>query len=131
MIVSTSAEQIDTRSLVWFDADERHTRDGDCPPIEMYPIFNAIQHGTTIPLAAIPSPTRLADLNVATVGKMVRQRLSLTLLTTPETASRAESDFRAWVASSPSQAIERTRQRFEATDDDVAVVLQVFDLRRP
>jgi hypothetical protein len=61
----------------------------------------------------------------------VRSRLSVALLTTPEAAPQAERDLRAWIAQGPTRASIRPAERFEVADGDVAVVLQVFDLRRP
>jgi hypothetical protein len=131
MIVWTTDENVDTGVLLWYDPEEKLARGNDCPAIEMFPIYDAIEHGTTIRPAAMPSPRRIADLKPDIVGMAVRNRLSVALLTTPERASQAESDFRAWVAQSPTRASIRPDQRFEVSDGDVAVVLQVFDLRRP
>jgi hypothetical protein len=131
MIVRTSDEEVDTRALLWYDPEERLPRSKGCPAIPMFPIYDAIEHGTTMRPAAMPVPRRIADLKADTVGMAVRSRLSVALLTTPEAAPQAERDLRAWIAQGPTRASIRPAERFEVADGDVAVVLQVFDLRRP
>ena len=131
MIVWTTDEQVDTRAMVWYDPGERRQRPDGCPSIELFPIYDAIAHGTTIREAAMPMPERIADLKPDLVGMALRNRLTLTLLTTPETAETAERELRAWIARAPTPATIRPRQRFEVADGEVAVVLQAFDVRRP
>lgn len=130
-IVWTTDEHVDTRVLVWYDPEEKLPRANGCPAIEMFPIYDAIEHGMAARPAAQPSPRRVGDLKPDIVGMAVRNRMSVALLTTPETAAQAARDFRAWVAQNPTRANVRPDQRFEVADGDVAIVLQVFDLRRP
>lgn len=124
-------ERIDTRALIWFDPAEQRTIGPDCPPIRMFPIFDAIQHGTTIRLAANPVPPRLPEAPTDLLATAIRNRWSMVLLSTPEAEAEAEAAFRAWLARSPVEGVARPRERFEAADGHIAVVMQVFELRRP
>jgi hypothetical protein len=131
LIVWSSAEQIDTRTMAWFDPQAQRDRSGGCPPIPMFPIFDAIQHGAHIRAAVSPTTSRLADASTDFLASAIRNRWKMVLLSTPEGAADAEAAFRAWLARSPVQGVARPRQRLEAVDGDVAVVFQVFELRRP
>jgi hypothetical protein len=130
-IVWATDEQIDTRAVAWYDPEERRTRTSGCPAMEMQPIFNAIRQGTTIPPAALTMPHHLDDVNPDLVRVAVRNRLSVSLLSTPETADQAAAALQEWAGRAPNPATVRPRKRFEAVDGDVAVVFQVFELRRP
>lgn len=130
--ISWSAErQIDTKSLIWFDPATVVDRGPDCPPIPMFPIYDAIQHGTIIKLAAQPVPPRLADARTNLLNGAIRSRGSVALLSTPATAADAEQQFQAWLRRASVRSVATRGPRFEATDGDVSVVVQVFELRRP
>ena len=131
LIVRSSAERIDTKAIAWFDPRTERPRGDNCRPIPMFPIFDAIQHGAHIRLAVNPSPPNLAEASTSFLPTAIRNRWSMVLLSTPETAADAEAQFRAWLARSPLEGVARPRQRLEAVDGDVAVVFQVFELRRP
>jgi hypothetical protein len=131
LIVWSSAERIDTRAMSWFDPRAERPRGDRCPPISMFPIFDAIQHGANIRPAVNPVPVRLADASTDFLASAIRNRWKMVLLSTPESASETEASFRAWLARSPVEGVARPRQRMEVVDGDVAVVFQVFDLRRP
>ena len=130
--VSWSAErQIDTKSLIWFDPATVVDRGPDCPSIPMFPIFDAIQHGTIVKLVAQPVPPRLAEARTDVLNGAIRSRGSVVLLSTPETAADAEAQFQAWLRRASVRSVTTRGPRFAAADGDVAVVLQVFELRRP
>jgi hypothetical protein len=131
LIIWSSAERIDTRAMTWFDPREHRPRGDGCPPIPMLPIFDAIQHGAHIRLAVNPVPVRLDEASTDFLASAIRNRWSMVLLSTPEAASETEAGFRTWLARSPVEGVARPRQRLEAVDGDVAVVFQVFELRRP
>ena len=131
LIVWSSAERIDTRAMAWFDPKAERPRADGCPPIAMFPIFDAIQHGANIRAAVNPVPERLAPSGTDFLASAIRNRWSMVLLSTPEGAAEAEREFRAWLARSPVEGVARPRQRQEIVDGDVAVVFQVFELRRP
>jgi hypothetical protein len=96
----------------------------------MFPIFDAIQHGTIIKLAAQPVPPRLAEARTDLLNGAIRSRGSVVLLSTPETAEQAEEQFRTWLRRASTRGVATRGPRFEDTDGDVSVVLQVFELRR-
>jgi hypothetical protein len=129
LIIWSSAEQIDTRAMTWFDPLEQRSRRDGCPPIPMFPIFDAIQHGTYTRLAVNPVPARLSEASTDFLASAIRDRWSMVLLSTPETAPQAEAAFRAWLAKSPVEGVARPRQRLDVVDGEVAVVFQVFELR--
>jgi hypothetical protein len=131
LIVWSSTERIDTRAMVWYDPVEHRPRGDDCPPIPMAPVYDAIQHGAHMRLSENPVPARLAEARTEFLAAAIRNRWSMVLLSTPETAAQAEAGFRAWLARSPVEGVARPRQRLEVVDGDVAVVFQVFELRRP
>jgi hypothetical protein len=127
----STVEHIDTRALIWYDPEESRPRADNCPPIQMYPIFDAIEHGSAIHLAATPSPRQLAEINPNVMATAARNRWSLVLLSTPEAADQSVDALQTWLDQAHVRAVARPHQRFEAVDGDVAVVLQVFNLRPP
>jgi hypothetical protein len=54
----------------------------------------------------------------------------MVLLSTPAGAADAEEQFQTWFRRASVRGVAERGERFEATDGDVAVVLQVFELRR-
>ena len=131
LIVWSSAERIDARAMAWFDPKTERPRADGCRPIPMFPIFDAIQHGGNIRAAVNPVPERLSEARTDFLAAAIRNRWSMVLLSTPETAAQTETEFRVWLARSPVEGVARPRQRVELFDGDVAVVFQVFELRRP
>jgi hypothetical protein len=132
LIVWSSAERIDTRAMAWFNPNAKRAHvDARCPPIAMFPIFDAIMHGGNIRAAVNPVPAQLSASGTEFLASAIRNRWSMVLLSTPEGAAETEREFRAWLAKSPVEGIARARQRAEVIDGDVAVVFQVFELRRP
>lgn len=131
LILWSSAERIDARAMAWFDPTTERPRTDGCRPIPMFPIFDAIQHGGHIRAAVNPVPARLSEARTEFLAAAIRNRWSMVLLSTPETAAQTEAEFRAWLARSPVEGVARPRQRLEVIDGDVAVVFQVFELRRP
>ena len=131
LILWSSSERIDTRAMAWFDPKAERPRADGCPPTAMYPIFDAIQHGSNIRAAVNPVPERLSAADTDFLASAIRNRWSMVLLSTPEGTAHAEAELWAWLARSPVEGVARPRQRQEVIDGDVAVVFQVFELRRP
>jgi hypothetical protein len=131
LIVWSTAEQIDTDAILWYDPTETLPRGDACAPIPMFPIYNAIQHGSMIRPSETPLPPRLTDVRAGVRASAVRNRSTMVLLSTPDSAGRAAEALSTWSAQRPNPASIRPRARQEATDGDVTVVMQVFEVRRP